>query len=218
MAPNVASFVGTGTIREHVVGLDAGPPTPAQLDAMRRLVRRAMEEGALGVGSSLIYAPDTFHSPEDLIELAKVAARYRGRYITHMRSEGDRLLESVDETIRVAREAGIPAEIYHLKAAGEANWPKLQAVIEKVEAARREGLEGHGRHVPYTAGATGFDACLRPGAARAAGAGRSSASATVRRGPGCSGRCGPRPRAGRTSVGWPARPSGSSWWPSATRP
>ncbi len=162
VAPNVASFVGAGTIREHVVGLDAGPPTPAQLDAMRRLVRGAMEEGALGVGSSLIYAPDTFHSPEDLIELAKVAARYRGRYITHMRSEGDRLLESVDETIRVAREAGIPAEIYHLKAAGEANWPKLQPVIDKVEAARREGLKVTADMYLYTAGATGFDACLPP--------------------------------------------------------
>jgi len=162
VAPNVASFVGTGTIREHVVGLDDGRPTPAQLDAMRELVRRAMEEGALGIGSSLIYAPDTFHSPEDLIELAKVAARYRGRYITHMRSEGDQLLEAVDETIRVAREAGIPTEIYHLKAAGEANWPKLARVIAKIEAARQEGLKVTADMYTYTAGATGFDACLPP--------------------------------------------------------
>jgi N-acyl-D-amino-acid deacylase len=162
VAPNVGSFVGTGTIREHVVGLDAGRPTRAQLDAMRDLVRREMEAGALGIGSSLIYAPDTFNSPQDLIELAKVAARYRGRYITHMRSEGDRLLEAVDETIRVAREAGIPAEIYHLKVAGEANWPKLDRVIEKVEAARREGLRITADMYTYTAGATGFDACLPP--------------------------------------------------------
>ncbi|HSD66069.1 MAG TPA: D-aminoacylase [Vicinamibacteria bacterium] len=162
IAPNVASFVGTGTIREHVVGLDDGRPTPAQLDAMRDLVRREMEAGALGIGSSLIYAPDSFNSPEDLVELAKVAARYRGTYITHMRSEGDRLLEAVDETIRVAREAGIPAEIYHLKAAGEANWPKLERAIGKIEAARREGLKITADMYTYTAGATGFDACLPP--------------------------------------------------------
>jgi len=162
VAPNVASFVGTGTIREHVVGLDDGRPSPAQLDAMRELVRRAMEEGALGIGSSLIYAPDSFNSPEDLVELAKVAARHGGRYITHMRSEGDRFLEAVDETIGVARAAGIPVEIYHLKAAGEANWPKLERAIEKVEAARREGLRITADMYTYTAGATGFDACLPP--------------------------------------------------------
>jgi N-acyl-D-amino-acid deacylase len=162
VAPNVASFVGTGTIREHVVGLDDGRPNPAQLEAMRGLVRSEMEAGALGIGSSLIYAPDAFNSPEDLVELAKVAARYQGKYITHMRSEGDRLLEAVDETIRVARETGIPAEIYHLKAGGEANWPKLARVIEKVEAARREGLKITADMYTYTAGATGFDACLPP--------------------------------------------------------
>ncbi len=162
VAPNVASFVGTGTIREHVVGLDDGRPTAAQLDEMRGLVRRAMEDGALGIGSSLIYAPDSFNSPEDLVELAKVAARHGGRYITHMRSEGDRLLEAVDETIGVARAAGIPVEIYHLKAAGESNWPKLSPAIEKVEAARREGLKVTADMYTYTAGATGFDACLPP--------------------------------------------------------
>ena len=147
VAPNVASFVGTGTIREHVVGLDDGRPTPAQLDAMRDLVRREMEAGALGIGSSLIYAPDAFNTPEDLVELAKVAARYQGKYITHMRSEGDRLLEAVDETIRVAREAGIPAEIYHLKAAGEANWPKLERVDREGRGGPARGAEDHRRHV-----------------------------------------------------------------------
>ena len=129
---------------------------------MRDLVRREMEDGALGIGSSLIYAPDAFNTVEDLVELARVAARHRGTYITHMRSEGDRLLEAVDETIRVAREAGIPAEIYHLKAAGEANWPKLEQVIEKVETARREGLRITADMYTYTAGASGFDACLPP--------------------------------------------------------
>jgi N-acyl-D-amino-acid deacylase len=162
VAPNVASFVGTGTLREHVMGLDAGRPTPAQLDAMRALVERAMEEGALGIGSSLIYAPDTFHSTEDLIELARVAARHGGRYITHMRSEGDRLLEAVDETIRIAREAALPAEIYHLKAAGEANWPKLEQAVERIEAARRQGVRLTADMYTYTAGASGFDACLPP--------------------------------------------------------
>jgi N-acyl-D-amino-acid deacylase len=162
VAPNVASFVGTGTIREHVVGLDDGRPSAAQLDAMRELVRREMVDGALGIGSSLIYAPDSFNSPEDLVELGKVAALHGGRYITHMRSEGDRLLEAVDETIAVARAARIPTEIYHLKAAGEANWPKLARVIEKVEAARREGLKITADMYTYTAGSTGFDACLPP--------------------------------------------------------
>jgi N-acyl-D-amino-acid deacylase len=162
VAPNVASFVGTGTIREHVMGLGAGRPSPAQLDSMRELVRREMEAGALGIGSSLIYAPDAFHSTEELVELARVAARYGGRYITHMRSEGDRLLEAVDETIRIAREGGVPAEIYHLKAAGETNWPKLEAAIARIEAARREGLRITADMYTYTAGATGFDACLPP--------------------------------------------------------
>jgi N-acyl-D-amino-acid deacylase len=162
VVPNVASFVGTGTIREHVMGLDDGRPTPAQLEAMRELVRREMAEGALGIGSSLIYAPDSFHATEDLVELARVAARHGGRYITHMRSEGDELLEAVDETIRIAREAGIPAEIYHLKAAGETNWPKLTRVIERIEAARREGVRLSADMYTYTAGATGFDACLPP--------------------------------------------------------
>ena len=162
VAPNVASFVGTGTIREHVIGLDDVRPTPAQLEAMRDLLRREMEAGALGIGSSLIYAPDSFNAPRELVELAKVAVRYQGKYITHMRSEGDRLLEAVDETIRVARAAGIPAEIYHLKAGGEENWPKLERVIEKVEAARREGLKITADMYTYTAGATGFDACVPP--------------------------------------------------------
>ena len=140
VTPNVASFVGTGTLREHVVGLDDVRATPAQLDAMRELLRREMEDGALGIGSSLIYAPDAYNSHEELVALAKVAARHGGSYVTHMRSEGDRLLEAVEETIRVARDAGIAAEIYHLKAAGEANWPKLEGAVARIEAARREGL------------------------------------------------------------------------------
>ena len=114
---------------------------------MRALVREEMEAGALGIGSSLIYAPAFYASTEELIELCKVAAQYRGKYISHMRSEGNRLLEAVDELIRISREADIPAEIYHLKAAGRANWPKMDQAIAKIEAARRRGAEDHRRHV-----------------------------------------------------------------------
>ena len=140
VSQNVASFIGAGTIREHVIGHDNRPPTAAELDQMRALVREEMEAGALGIGSSLIYAPDNFASTEELIELCKVAAQYKGKYISHIRSEANQLVEAVDEVIRISREADIPAEIYHLKAAGEANWPKMDRVIEMIEAARAEGL------------------------------------------------------------------------------
>jgi N-acyl-D-amino-acid deacylase len=121
---------------------------------MRALVRVAMEEGALGIGSSLIYAPASYSKTDELIELCKVAAGYGGVYISHMRSEGNRLLEGVDELVRIAREARIPAEIYHLKAAGRNNWSKLDAVIAKVEAARASGLRITADMYTYTAGAT----------------------------------------------------------------
>ena len=162
VSPNVASFIGAATVREHVMGLRSGAPTAAQMDAMRELVRKEMEAGALGIGSSLIYAPGTFASTEELIALCKEAAKYKGTYISHIRSEADRLEEAVDELIRISREAGIPAEIYHLKAAGEPNWPKMDAVIRKIEAARREGLKITADMYTYTAGATGFDACVPP--------------------------------------------------------
>src|SRR3990170_3524387 len=140
VSQNVASFLGATTIREHVIGLEDRRPTPAQLDEMRALVRQEMEAGALGIGSSLIYAPAFYADADELTELCKVAARYHGRYISHMRSEGNRLLEAVDELIAIAREANIPAEIYHLKAAGQANWNKMDQVIAKVEQARADGL------------------------------------------------------------------------------
>jgi len=162
VSPNVASFIGAATVREHVMGLRSGAPTAAQMDAMRELVRKEMEAGALGIGSSLIYAPGTFASAEELIALCKEAAKYKGTYISHIRSEADRLEEAVDELIRISREAGIPAEIYHLKAAGEPNWPKMDAVIRKIESARREGLKITADMYTYTAGATGFDACVPP--------------------------------------------------------
>ena len=162
ISTNVASYIGAATLREHVVGLDNKKATPEQMERMRELVRAEMKAGALGIGTSLIYAPAVYADTEELIELSKVASQYRGKYISHMRSEADRLLESVDELIRISREANIPAEIYHLKAAGESNWNKLDAVIQKVEAARNEGLKITADMYTYTAGATGFDACLPP--------------------------------------------------------
>ena len=162
VAQNVASYIGATTIREHVIGLEDKKPTPQQLDEMRALVRKEMEAGALGIGSSLIYAPAFYASTEELIELCKVAAEYRGKYISHMRSEGNRLIEAVEELIRIAREAKIPAEIYHLKAAGQANWGKMDKVIAMVEQARKEGLKITADMYTYTAGATGLDAAMPP--------------------------------------------------------
>src|SRR5690606_27179904 len=130
ISPNVASYVGATTIREHVIGLDDREPTEWELELMQELVREAMRDGALGVGSSLIYAPAFYASTEELIALAKAAGEYQGKYISHMRSEGNRFVEAVEELIRISREAGVPAEIYHLKAAGQTNWPKMDRVLE----------------------------------------------------------------------------------------
>ncbi|MFQ5743191.1 MAG: amidohydrolase family protein [Acidobacteriota bacterium] len=162
VAPNVASFVGATTVRVHEIGYQDRPPTAEELQRMEGLVRQAMEEGALGVGSSLIYAPAFYADTDELVALCKVAAEYSGTYISHMRSEGNRLLEAVDELIGISRQAGLPAEIYHLKASGEENWGKLDEVIERVEAARAEGLRITADMYTYTAGATGLDAAMPP--------------------------------------------------------
>ena len=162
ISTNVASFVGATTLRIHEVGYDDRPPTDEELDRMRALVRQAMEEGALGIGSSLIYAPAFYAQTDELIELSKVAAEYDGMYISHMRSEGNALLESIDELLTIAREAGIRSEIYHLKAAGEANWDKLDTAISRIEAARTQGLEITADMYNYTAGSTGLDAAMPP--------------------------------------------------------
>ena len=162
VAQNVASFIGATTIREHAVGLEDKKATPAQMEQMRELVRREMQAGALGIGSALIYAPGYYAPTEELIELCKVAAQYQGKYISHMRSEGNRLTEAVEELIRIAREANIPAEIYHLKAAGKANWPKLDQVIAMVEKARGEGLKITADMYTYAAASTGLEACMPP--------------------------------------------------------
>src|SRR5215475_2662568 len=162
ISQNVASFIGAPTIREYVIGLEDKPPTPAQLDQMRELVRREMEAGALGITTALIYPPAFFAKTDELIELCKVAAKYHGKYTTHMRSEGNQLIEGVQETIRISREAGLPAEIYHLKALGEANWPKMDQVIRMIEDARRQGVKISANMYTYTAGGTGLDAAMPP--------------------------------------------------------
>ncbi len=162
ISQNVASFIGANTIREYVIGLENKPPTPAQLDQMRELVRREMEAGALGITTALIYPPAFFARTEELIELCKVAAKYKGKYTAHMRSEGDKLIEAVEETIRISREAGLPVEIYHLKASGEANWSKMDKVIRMIEDARKKGVRITADMYTYPAGGTGLDASLPP--------------------------------------------------------
>jgi N-acyl-D-amino-acid deacylase len=159
---NVASFIGATTIREHVIGLEDKQPTPEQLEQMRQLVRQEMEAGALGIGTSLIYPPAFYAKTEELIELCKVAAKYQGKYISHMRSEGNRLLEAIDELLRISKEANIPAEIYHIKAAGQPNWGKADAMLAKIEDARKAGLKITADMYTYTAAGTGLDACLPP--------------------------------------------------------
>ena len=162
VSQNVGSYIGAATVRQYVLGEADVQPTPAQLEQMRALVRDEMEHGAFGIGSSLIYAPAFYAKTEELIELCKVAARYKGKYISHMRSEGNQILEAVDELIRISREAKIPAEIYHLKAAGKDNWDKMDAVIAKINKARGEGLKITADMYAYTAGATGLTASLPP--------------------------------------------------------
>jgi N-acyl-D-aspartate/D-glutamate deacylase len=156
---NVASFVGATTLRVHEVGYDDRPPTRDELERMRSLARDAAADGALGLGSALIYTPGTFASTDELAPLADAAG---GLYISHLRNEGDRLLEAVDELIEIARRARVRGEIYHLKQAGRANWRKLPAVIERVENARADGLEITADMYPYTAGATGLNASMPP--------------------------------------------------------
>lgn len=162
VSPNVASFVGATTLRIHTVGYEDRAPTPKELDNMKLMVGQAMEEGALGVGTSLIYAPAFYSSTEELIELSKVAADYDGMYISHMRSEGPRLLESLDELIRIADEAGIRAEIYHLKQSGKDNWHKFDEVVAKVDSANAAGLHITANMYNYIAGSTGLDASMPP--------------------------------------------------------
>ncbi|HYN45460.1 MAG TPA: D-aminoacylase [Allosphingosinicella sp.] len=160
IAPNVASFVGAATVRIHELGEDDVDPDPAQLARMRALVRQAMNEGAMAVGSSLIYAPASFAETDELVALVTEAGRCGGMYISHMRSEGDRILQSVDELIEIARRSGAPAEIYHLKLGGRDNWGRYAEVIARIEAARAGGLRITADMYTYIAGATGLDASM----------------------------------------------------------
>ena len=162
ISQNVGSFVGAGTIRQYGMQQRMGIATGAALDAMRGAVRRAMQDGAFGMASALIYPPNTFASTEELIEESKAMAPYGGVYISHMRSEADHLLEAIDEVIRIGRDGGVPAEIYHLKAAGTRNWPKERGVISKIDSARAAGIDIQANMYPYTAGATGLTSCLPP--------------------------------------------------------
>jgi dihydroorotase/N-acyl-D-amino-acid deacylase len=161
-SPNVGSFVGAATIRVYAKGEAQGTPTPAELDTMRAVTRRAMEDGAFGIGSALIYPPGNYATTGELIEMAKAMSPYGGIYITHMRSEADQLLEGIDEAIHIGRDGGVPVEIYHLKAAGKRNWPKESQALAKIDSARRAGLDVQADMYAYTAGGTGLSACTPP--------------------------------------------------------
>jgi N-acyl-D-amino-acid deacylase len=156
VSTNVASFVGNGTLRQHVIGYDNRPATAEELEAMKRLADQAMQEGAVGMSSSLLYAPSMYASTEELIELSKVVAKYDGLYASHIRNEGDQLLESIDEFITISREAKVHAEIYHLKASGVQNWHKMDSVFQMIEAARAEGLAVTADMYTYPASSTGL--------------------------------------------------------------
>lgn len=162
VSTNIASFVGATTVRVYAVGYEDRPAAPEELDQMRKLVGQAMREGAVGVSSALIYAPGFYARTDELIALAEMAGEYGGMYISHIRSEGNSLLEALDEFITTARKANVAAELYHMKAAGKSNWHKLDAMIEKIEEARAEGLRITADMYTYTAGATGLDAAMPP--------------------------------------------------------
>src|SRR6185503_19613503 len=162
ISPNIASFVGAASVRIHELGHEDRRPAPDELGRMRALVEQAMRDGALGLGSALIYSPATYADTDELVALAEVAGRHGGMYISHMRSEGNRLVEAVDEFIEIARRAKVPAEIYHLKQAGRSNWSKLDTVVGRVERARAEGLAVTADMYPYEAGATGLSSCFPP--------------------------------------------------------
>ena len=162
ISPNVASFIGAATPRVNVLGRANRAPSPAELDQMRALTAKAMEDGALGVASALIYQPGNYAHTDELVALAEVAAKYKGIYISHIRNEGDHEIDAIDELIAIARKAQIPSEIYHLKVAGAKNWKNLPDVIRKIEAARAEGLKITADMYTYPAGATGLDASMPP--------------------------------------------------------
>jgi N-acyl-D-amino-acid deacylase len=162
VSPNIGSFLGGGTLREYAKGMEMGAPTPDELATMRRVMAEAMEDGAFGVSYALIYPPDTYTSTDELVEVARVAAGYGGIYITHMRSEGNELLTALDEAIEIGRRAGLPVEIYHLKASGRQNWHLMAPAIERIQAARDAGVDVTADMYPYAASGTGLDSVLPP--------------------------------------------------------
>src|SRR6478752_1512653 len=162
VSPNVGSFIGAATVRVYAKGQAIGKPDAAELDTMRAVTRRAMEDGAFGIGSALIYPPGNYATTGELIEMAKAMSPYGGIYITHMRSEADQLLEGIDEAMRIGHDGGVPVEIYHLKAAGKRNWPKESQALAKIDSARRAGLDVQADMYAYTAGGTGLSACTPP--------------------------------------------------------
>ena len=162
ISTNVASFIGATTLRIHEIGYEDRPPTDREMENMRNLVRQAMEEGALGIGSSLIYAPAFYSSTEELIELCKIASDYNGMYISHLRSESNQFLEALEELITISEKAGIRAEVYHLKAGGVKNHYKMDQAIARIDAARKRGLDISTDMYTYIAGATGLDAHMPP--------------------------------------------------------
>lgn len=162
VSPNVGSFLGGGTLRRYAKGMAMGEPTQDELNTMKRVMAEAMVDGAFGVSFALIYPPDAYMSTDEIVEVCKVVGDYAGVYITHMRSEAQHLIEGLEETIEIARRSGAPVEIYHLKAAGVDNWPKMPRVIERIDEARAEGLDITADMYPYTASGTGLSSCLPP--------------------------------------------------------
>ncbi len=162
VSTNIASFVGASTVRANELGFANRPPKAEELERMKQHVRKAMKEGAMGIGSALIYVPGTYANTSELIELSKVASEYGGMYISHIRSEGNRLEEAINEVITIAKEANIHAEIYHLKVAGKQNWSKINKIIAKIDSARKAGINITADMYNYIAGATGLDAAMPP--------------------------------------------------------
>lgn len=162
ITPNIASYLGAAQVRQNILGEENVKPTPAQLDQMRTIVRKEMEAGALGITTALIYPPNSFADTDELIALCQEASRYGGRYIAHIRSEGDRLEEGVNELIQIGRDAKLPVELYHFKASGQRNWPRMQSAIDLINKARQQGQDVTANMYTYTAGATGLTSCLPP--------------------------------------------------------
>ncbi len=161
-SPNIGSFLGAATVRMYAKGMAMGIPTPDELEIMQKVTRNAMEDGAFGLASALIYPPGSFAATEELITICKAMAPYGGVYITHLRSEADKFIEGIDEAIEIGKKAGVPVEIYHLKAAGRRNWHKMPLAVARIEAARAEGMDIGADMYTYIAGSTGLAACMPP--------------------------------------------------------